>query len=180
LEGIFLTALSPDAIAGVPGMILTAADVGRTSMVLTGPSKTTAFWNSLGYFMRRVGLNVSIREPQLSDSISDRRHVGVDISIDAVPLEAPAASHLCYICHTPTMLGKFDVEKAKELGIPKGPMYGQLKGGASVTLADGRVIAPEQVLGSSEQSKFIAVICDVSSEGAFQGLVSSPAFHRYH
>jgi ribonuclease Z len=34
--------------------------------------------------------------------------------------------------------GAFDVERARELGIPPGPLYGSLKRGERVTLADGR------------------------------------------
>lgn len=34
--------------------------------------------------------------------------------------------------------GHFDVEKARELGIPSGPLYGRLKRGERVTLPDGR------------------------------------------
>lgn len=36
--------------------------------------------------------------------------------------------------------GRFNVEQAKALGIPFGPLYGQLKAGAIVTLEDGRQI----------------------------------------
>src|SRR4029078_4472132 len=34
--------------------------------------------------------------------------------------------------------GHFDVARAQELGIPSGPLYGKLKRGERVTLADGR------------------------------------------
>ncbi|MBX7222321.1 MAG: ribonuclease Z [Blastocatellia bacterium] len=34
--------------------------------------------------------------------------------------------------------GSFKVEKAKELGIPSGPLYGRLKRGETITLPDGR------------------------------------------
>jgi ribonuclease Z len=38
-------------------------------------------------------------------------------------------------------------EKAKQLGVPEGPMRGQLVSGNSIELADGRMIEPDDVLG---------------------------------
>lgn len=49
---------------------------------------------------------------------------------------------ITYIFRTAEIQGKFLVEKAKELGIPAGPVYGRLKAGESVTLPDGRTIDP--------------------------------------
>ena len=37
--------------------------------------------------------------------------------------------------------GHFDVEKAKAVGIPSGPIYGELKQGKTVKLSDGRELA---------------------------------------
>jgi ribonuclease Z len=44
--------------------------------------------------------------------------------------------------------GEFHPEKAAELGIPMGPMWGKLQKGESVTTNDGKVITPEMVMGS--------------------------------
>jgi ribonuclease Z len=43
--------------------------------------------------------------------------------------------------------GRFDVEKAAALGMKAGPEFSRLKAGLSVTLKDGRVVKPEQVIG---------------------------------
>src|SRR5438093_6296825 len=43
--------------------------------------------------------------------------------------------------------GRFDVETADAIGVPFGPERGALQRGESVTLADGRVLTPEAVLG---------------------------------
>lgn len=43
---------------------------------------------------------------------------------------------LSFIIKTPPIQGKFLKEKADELGVPKGPLYGKLKAGMSVTFID--------------------------------------------
>jgi ribonuclease Z len=56
--------------------------------------------------------------------------------------------------------GRFDVEKAKELQIPPGRIYGQLKRGETVTLADGRVINGKELCGPTEIGRKIAYCTD--------------------
>src|SRR5206468_1230579 len=43
--------------------------------------------------------------------------------------------------------GRFDMATAQSLGVPFGPLCGELQRGAAVTLADGTVVRPEQVMG---------------------------------
>ncbi len=92
--------------------------------------------------------------------------------------------------------GKFDVEKAKSLGIPSGPIYGKLKQGLQVTLADGRIIDGQKLCGETEIGrKFVyctdTVYCDSSvalakgadvliHESTFAHQDSAMAFDRLH
>lgn len=51
-------------------------------------------------------------------------------------------------------------ERAEELGVPQGPERRQLVAGEAVTLADGRVIEPEQVLGPPRPGVSLAHVGD--------------------
>ncbi|MBE9223963.1 ribonuclease Z [Phormidium sp. LEGE 05292] len=63
--------------------------------------------------------------------------------------------------------GRFDVEKAKELGIPSGPIYGKLKRGEQVTLPDGRVINGADLCGPNQTGRKLVYCTDtVYCEGA--------------
>ncbi|MEH2056425.1 MAG: ribonuclease Z [Nostoc sp.] len=65
--------------------------------------------------------------------------------------------------------GRFDVEKAKELQIPPGRIYGQLKRGETVTLDDGRVIDGTQLCGPTEIGRKIAYCTDtIYCDGAVE------------
>lgn len=55
----------------------------------------------------------------------------------------------------------FLAEKAEALGIPPGPWRKDLVEGKKVTLADGRVFLPEQVLGEERPGAHLAVVGDV-------------------
>jgi ribonuclease Z len=49
--------------------------------------------------------------------------------------------------------GRFDTEQAQALGIPFGPLYGQLKAGGTVTLEDGRIIEGHTLVGSKRRGR---------------------------
>lgn len=42
--------------------------------------------------------------------------------------------------------GKFKIQEALKLGVPKGPLFAKLANGKSITLDDGSVVTPDQVL----------------------------------
>ncbi|MBC8098675.1 MAG: ribonuclease Z [Armatimonadetes bacterium] len=54
----------------------------------------------------------------------------------------------------------FLVEKAVALGVPAGPERGQLVRGEAITLADGRVITPEMVLGDEQPGAKLVIVGD--------------------
>lgn len=75
-----------------------------------------------------------------------------------VKLPAPQrnSASTCYAIDLHPVRGKFNPQKAKELGIPKGPIFAKLAKGSAITLEDGTVIEPSQVL--SEQRIFERVL----------------------
>ena len=63
--------------------------------------------------------------------------------------------------------GRFDVEKAQQMGIPFGPVYGKLKAGETVTLEDGRTFAGTDFCGPTEIGrKFVYCTDTVFCENA--------------
>lgn len=51
--------------------------------------------------------------------------------------------------------GAFQVERAKEAGVPFGPLYGALKRGEEVTLADGTILAGKDFVGEPQPGRKI-------------------------
>jgi ribonuclease Z len=54
-------------------------------------------------------------------------------------------------------------DRLAALGVPDGPVRGELAGGRPVTLADGRTISPEDVLGPLEGGKKLVVVGDAET-----------------
>ena len=82
-------------------------------------------------------------------------------------------SAISYIVRGHPQRGVFDVKKAQQLKIPRGPMYAKLARGESVELEDGTFIAPDQVLGPTKQGRGIAII-DLPSLKYVQSTLSRP------
>lgn len=80
-----------------------------------------------------------------------------DFTVTAIPVTHRGPDCLGYVFEEKARR-PFLSQKADELGVPFGPERGQLVAGKAVTLADGRLIAPEDVLGEWEKgSKFVLI-----------------------
>lgn len=53
----------------------------------------------------------------------------------------------CYEVKFNSIRGKFNLQNAIKLGVPKGPLFAKLAKGETVTLENGDIVTPEQVLG---------------------------------
>ncbi|XP_041643132.1 zinc phosphodiesterase ELAC protein 1 isoform X2 [Cheilinus undulatus] len=59
--------------------------------------------------------------------------------------------------------GRLKTEVLKELGLKPGPLYGRLKAGESVTLENGRVVEPAEVLEETINGRKVCILGDCSS-----------------
>lgn len=83
-----------------------------------------------------------------------------------------------YVVETREQRGKFLVERAVALGVPKGKLFGQLHHGKDVTLPDGRVVrSSDCVLPAVPPSGCAIVACP--STNYIDELVASHGFARY-
>jgi ribonuclease Z len=92
---------------------------------------------------------------------------GMDIPSTAT--ESPAA---CYVCELPDIPGKFLPQKAASLGVPRGPLYGQLCRGQEVSAVNGKIVRPEDVMEAATPGPVVLVV-DCPSEGFIPALADA-------
>ncbi|KAF8070965.1 TRZ4 [Scenedesmus sp. PABB004] len=88
------------------------------------------------------------------------------------PLAPLVLSYVCQLSSTP---GKFDPQKAAQLGVPRGPLFGELQRGKSVTAANGRVVTPADVMDPPELPGACLVVVDCPSAAYLPALQDAPA-----
>ena len=93
------------------------------------------------------------------------------IHVKLPDIEAKEAS-TCYAIDLHPVRGKFNPKKAIELGIPKGPLFAKLANGSEITLDDGTVIKPDQVVSEQRIFKRILIL-DVPSIDYTESLLST-------
>lgn len=65
-----------------------------------------------------------------------------------------------YVCQISKTIGKFHPEKAQQLGVPKGKLYGELVAGNAVVTPAGRTVFPLEVMDPDEPGPcFIVIEC---------------------
>lgn len=157
LEEVFLTHLHADHFLGLPGMLKTFALRGReTAMTVYGPHGTRELFGSLRRLFGRLTYEVSVAELEPGDVLARDGYrlvtFPVDHGVDALGyalVEAPRP-------------GRFDVDAAAALGVPSGPERGRLQQGSPVTLDDGRVVTPEEVVGPDRAGRVVVVAGDTA------------------
>lgn len=94
-----------------------------------------------------------------------------DFLVTAFPVYHRSTGNLGYLFEEKPRR-PFLIEKAEELKIPPGPERHDLVAGRPVTLPDGRVIAPEMVLGELSLGMRVAIVGDVGNANALVKHVS--------
>ena len=157
LEEIFLTHFHADHYLGLPGMLKTFALRGReVPLTIYGPRGLADLLGSLRRIFGRLSYEVSMVELAPGDELArdDYR-----ISAFAVDHGVTAIGYAIVEDERP---GRFDVDVADRLGVPAGRERGMLQRGEPVTLADGRIVAPEQVLGEPRAGRKLVLTGDTA------------------
>jgi ribonuclease Z len=146
---IFFTHYHADHILGVTGLLRTMGLQDRTAPVrLYGPrGAQRVLGAAIALGVERNKFPVEIEEVRPGDRLTRQQYDIVVFETDHRPdtIGFALAEH--------TRLGRFNPDRARELGIPEGPLWGRLHKGETVVLDDGRSIAPADLVGAPRRGR---------------------------
>ncbi len=155
---ILLTHFHPDHTLGLIGLLTSQEMMGRKRPIqIVAPEGCIDFLKLLFRAYRiRVSYTLQIYE------ICEQRG---KLDMGRWILEWLPALHFppsySYIIREKNHPGKFHVEKAEHLGIPRGPLWGKLQRGEKVEIS-GKIISPQEVLEAPIPGKVIVISGDTS------------------
>jgi ribonuclease Z len=146
---VFFTHFHADHMLGITGLLRTMGLQDRTAPVtLYGPRgahKILGAAMSLG--IERNKFPVEVVEIRAGDRL---RRDEYDIVVFETQHRADTVG---YALAEHTRLGRFHPERARELGVPEGPLWGRLHKGETVTLDDGRTVSPPDLVGAPRRGR---------------------------
>jgi len=157
IDAIFVSHTHADHVTGLPGIMMLSAQVDRTEpLYIYGPPKIREYIET----SRRV-LDMYINYPIVVKEIEAPCvvHSGKDFYIRAFPLDHTKTC-VGYTLEELDRPGEFNPQKARDLGVPCGPLWSQLQAGFEVKAADGSTVRPEQVLGGKRSGRKFSYVTD--------------------
>jgi ribonuclease Z len=158
IEEIFLTHFHADHFLGLPGMLKTFALRGRDDLPLTvyGPPGLKHLFTQLKPFLGRLPYPLKTVELGAGEELERGEY-----RIEAFALDH-GVSAIGYVLAEHDRPGRFDVDAADALGVPAGRERGILQGGDPVTLDDGTVVTPDEVLGPARAGRKVVLAGDTA------------------
>jgi ribonuclease Z len=154
LEEIFVTHFHADHVLGLPGMLKTFALRGRERpLTIYGPPGLRALFKLLDPLVGVPPFEITLVELEPNEELE---RDGYRIAAFDVVHRGRAYG---YAIVEEDRLGRFDEERALELGVQPGPDFGRLHRGEPVPGAGGEV-RPEQVVGDPRRGRKIVLAGD--------------------
>jgi ribonuclease Z len=148
---VFFSHFHADHMLGIIGLLRTMGLQDRTAPVtLYGPRGAERILTAaLSLGVERNKFPVAVVEVRPGDCLSRDEY-------DIVVFETDhRADTVGYALAEHTRLGRFHPDRARELGVPEGPLWGELHRGKTVRLDDGRTVSPEDLVGAPRRGRTV-------------------------
>ena len=156
IRRIFITHMHGDHIFGLMGLIASCGLAGSAQAIdIYGPEGLGEYLQACAkYSYINFSGRIQVHQVQPGLVYEDE---GFVVTCERLKHRVPAHGYRIAEKDRP---GRFNIEKATALGIPPGPIYGQLKRGETVTLPDGRQIRGVDLSGEPEIGRKVVYCTD--------------------
>ena len=155
IKKIFITHLHGDHIFGLPGLLTSRSfQGGEDELTVYGPKGIKRFIDaSIAVSYSKLGYPLKVVEFEEDGVLFEDKQ----FKVEAMKLEHGIPSYGFRMTEA-DQIGELKAEELRAIGVPFGPVFGQLKRGEVVTLEDGRVIDGKDYVSEDIKGR-VVVIC---------------------
>lgn len=154
---IFITHLHGDHIFGLPGLLSSRSfQGGDEPLTIYGPRGIRDFVQvALRVSGTRLSYPLKFHEITAAETVFEDQ----TFKVICEPLDHRIAC-FGYRIEEADHPGELQADRLKAMNIPSGPVYGQLKAGQTVTLADGRTINGQDFIAAPQPGRVVTILGD--------------------
>ena len=161
LRRIFITHMHGDHVFGLPGLLASLGLAGTCPGIdLYGPDPLRDYLEGvLRTSSTRIGYPLRTHKVRQAAEGGTVVFDDDELQVRCTPLTHRVPAYAYRVDQKPRA-GRFDIEQARNLGIPPGPIYAELKAGRTITLEDGRIINGASLTGPERPGASIVYCTD--------------------
>ncbi|WP_419743059.1 ribonuclease Z [Paraclostridium dentum] len=157
IDYICITHLHGDHIIGLPGILSTIGNCGRTEILtIIGPKGIKEIIEAFKLIVKELPYDINIIENPKEDILVSNNYINKDIIISTLEVEhsTPCIAYSFYVKRK----AKFDMEKAMKNNVPK-ILWSKLQNGREIKL-EGNIYTKDMVLGQPRKGIKVSFVTD--------------------
>ena len=156
LRSVFISHLHGDHVIGLAGLLMTMSMGERTEPLdIWGPTGIKGFVDQTRKYLK-FGVSFPLKVVETKGGVLQDEAA---YFIEALPVKHRVFT-LGFRLVEKLRPGRFNLESARRLKVPAGPLFKRLQSGRTVTLESGESVRPEEVLGPPRPGRKVVYLAD--------------------
>lgn len=172
LDAVAISHLHADHVLGLPGILMfRAQNEAPQPLTVIGPPGIARF---VRHTLEDLRYHVNFKIEFVEWSSHSEKEAWTWHGVKVLWHELSHSTFcLGYRLEEPVRPGKFYPERARELGVPPGPLFGKLQSGEPVVTPGGETVFPKDVLGPERRGRVMAFATDTRPCPGLSNLVQN-------
>ncbi len=157
INAIFISHTHADHVTGLPGLLMLSSQVDRDEpLYIYGPPRIAEYVETSRRVLDMyINYEIIIKEVQAPAVCYE----GDGFRVRAFPLRHTKTCY-GYAFEEDPRPGAFHPDRARELGVPMGPLWSCLQAGETVSTPEGKLVLPADVLGPARSGRKFSYVTD--------------------